>query len=209
MMVEGMTMVQKFYDIAGAEKIAGFTKAYGTWTESPTAMFPSGVEGANVNGYWGPGELAKSAHNRNFVYGWVPVPNAKKGTKLQSTGGHYAMLPKGAPNPEQGFAFAEYLNTDDAMQTIFDGTGWLGASKKYLAKADVSKYKGLDFFTKSATDASTMWSVIVDPVQAFVSDQWTKLQDSVNYHKMAPKDAAAQLQKAADTEMKSRFPNGV
>ena len=60
-MIQAMTMIQKFTDIAGAEKIAGFTKAYGTWTESPTAMLPSGVEGANINGYWGPGELAKSS----------------------------------------------------------------------------------------------------------------------------------------------------
>ncbi len=209
MMVEAFTMVQKFYDIVGAEKIAGFNKAYGTWTESPTAMFPAGVEGSNINGYWAPGELDKSAPGKSYVYGWVPVPNSKKGAKLQSTGGHYAMLPKGGQDPEQAFAFAEYLNTEPAMQTIFDNTGWLGSSKKFLAKVDVKKYPGLDFYVKSAQSASPMWSVIVDPVQAFVSDQWSKIQESVNYHKVSPKDAAAQLQKAADTEMKSRFPNGV
>ena len=54
-----------------------------------------------------------------------------------------------------------------------------------------------------------MWQVLVDPVQAFVSDQWTKLQESVNYHKLTPKDAAQQLQQAADTEIKNQFPNGV
>jgi hypothetical protein len=54
-----------------------------------------------------------------------------------------------------------------------------------------------------------MKGVIVDPVQAFVSDQWSKLQDSVNFHKMTPKDAAAELQKQADTEMQNQFPNGV
>ena len=209
MMIESFTWIQKFYDITGADKIAGFTKAYGTWTESPTAMFPSGVEGANINGYWAPGELAKSSPNNEFVYGWVPTPSSNKGVKLQSTGGHYGMLPKGSTNNDQGFALIEWLNTDEAMQIIFDGTGWLGASKKFLAKVDVSKYKGLDFFIKSATEANPMWSVLVDPVQAYVSDQWSKLQDQVNYHKMEPKNAAAQLQDAATQELKNRFPNGV
>jgi len=209
MMIDAMTWVQKFYDIVGADKIAGFTKAYGTWTESPTAMFPAGVEGANINGYWAPGELAKSSPNNEFVYGWVPLPSMNKGKKLQSSGGHYGMLPKGSTNNDQGFAFIEWLNTDEAMQIIFDGTGWLGASKKFLAKVDVSKYKGLDFFVNSAAQADPMWQVLVDPVQAYVTDQWSKLQDQVNFHKMTPKDAAAQLQQAATQEMKNQFPNGV
>ena len=206
-MIQAMTMIQKFYDIAGADKIAGFHKSYGSWTESPTAMFPSGVEGANINGYWAPGELAKSSPNSKFVYGWAP--SATKGQKLQSTGGHFGMLPKGGPNPELGFKLIEYLNTDDADNIIFNGTGWMGGRKSYLAKLDVSKYSGLDFYVKSADEANPMWSVIVDPVQAFVSDQWTKIQESVNYHKMTPQEGAAELQKAADTELKNQFPNGV
>jgi len=206
-MVEAMTMIQKFYDIVGAEKIAGFNKSYGTWTESPTAMFPSGVEAANINGYWAPGELSKSAPGKKFVYGWVPTNTS--GQKLQSTGGHYGMLPKGGPDPDLGFQVIEYLNTPDAMNIIFNGTGWIGAHSSYLKTLDVSKYAGLDYFVQSADSASPMWSVIVDPVQAFVSDQWSKIQDSVNYHKVTPKDGAAQLQKAAETEMQNQFPNGV
>lgn len=205
-MVAAMTQIQKFYDIAGAEKIAGFYKSYGTWTESPTAALPSGVEGANINGYWAPGELAKSAPDKKFVYTWVP--SAQKGQKLQSTGGHYGMLPKGGPDPDLGFKFIEYLTTPPALDAIFNGTGWLGARKSYLSKVDTSKYAGLDFYVKSADQASPMWQVLVDPVQAFVSDQWSKLQESVNYHKTTPKDAAQQLQQAADTEVKNQFPNG-
>ncbi len=206
-MADAFAMIQKFYDIAGADKIQGFTKSYGTWTESPTAMFPTGVEAANINGYWAPGELAKSAPDKHFVYTWVPT--AQKGTKLQSTGGHYGMLPKGSPDPDLGWQFIEYLNTDKAMQIIFDGTGWIGAHKAFADKLDVKKYEGLDFFVKSATEATVMWRVYVDPVQAFVSDQWSKIQDSVNFHKVEPKEAAAQLQKAADTELKNQFPNGI
>jgi multiple sugar transport system substrate-binding protein len=206
-MIASFEMIQKFYDITGADKIAGFTKSYGTWTESPTAMLPSGVEAANINGYWAPGELAKSAPNRHFVYTYVPT--ATKGQKLQSTGGHYGMLPKGGKDPDQGFQLIEYLNTDKAMQIIFDGTGWIGAHKSFADKIDVKKYEGLEFFVKSASEANPMWQVYVDPIQAFLSNQWTTIQEQVNYHKVAPKDAAAQLQQAADTEMKQQFPQGI
>lgn len=206
-MVEAFAMIQKFYDITGADKIAGFTKSYGTWTESPTAMFPSGVEAANINGYWAPGELAKSAPDKKFVYTWVPT--IQKGQKLQSTGGHYGMLPKGGPDPDLGFKVIEYLNSVDAMKIIFDGTGWIGAHKSFLKDLNVDQYAGLDFFVKSADTASPMWQVFVDPVQAFVSDQWSKIQESVNFHKTTPKEAAEQLQKAAETEIKNQFPNGV
>ncbi len=207
--IDATTWIQKFYAITGADKIAGFTKAYGTWTESPTAMFPSGVEGANINGYWAPGELAKSAPTLDFVYGWAPGPSSKKGQKLQSTGGHYGMLPKGSQDNDLGFKFIEWLNTDTAYQIIFDGTGWLGASKKFLAKVNVNQYKGLDFYINTANTADPMWGVIVDPVQAYVSDQWSKIQDQVNFNKLSPADAAAQLEKAANTELKNQFPNGV
>jgi len=47
----------------GVQKIGGFHNSYGTWTESPTAAMPSGVEDMNINGYWAPGELAHSAAN--------------------------------------------------------------------------------------------------------------------------------------------------
>jgi hypothetical protein len=201
-------MIQKFYDIAGADKIAGFYKSYGTWTESPTAMFPSGVEAANINGYWAPGELAKSAPNSSFLYTYVPT--STPGQKLQSTGGHYGMLPKGGPDPDSGFKLIEYLNTNNAMDIIFNGTGWMGPHLSWASKADVSKYPGLDFFVKSGTDANPMWKVYIDPIQSYLSDQWfNTIQPAVNFHKMTPKDAAAQLQQAADTEFKNQFPNGL
>src|SRR5262249_46103978 len=143
-MIQILTTIQKFTDIVGAEKLNGLTKAYGTWTESPTAMFPSGVEGMNVNGYWAPGELVKSAPGTKVADGWLPVPASRKGTKIVTNGGHNSILPKGSPDPERGFQVIEYLNTPKGMDIIFNTTGWVGASKSYLEKVDASKYPGLD-----------------------------------------------------------------
>jgi ABC-type glycerol-3-phosphate transport system substrate-binding protein len=97
-MVQILTTIQKFVDIVGAEKLNGLTKATGTWTESPTAMMPTGIEASNVNGYWAPGELSKSAVGRKFAYGWLPMPTDKKSTKIATTGGHMSILPKYCPD---------------------------------------------------------------------------------------------------------------
>jgi ABC-type glycerol-3-phosphate transport system substrate-binding protein len=209
-MIQILTTIQKFVDIVGAEKLDGLTKATGTWTESPTAMFPSGLEGANVNGYWAPGELTKSAPGRKFAYGWLPVPASSKGKKIATTGGHNSILPKGSPSPEEGFQIIEYLNQPHAMDIIFNSTGWLGASKAYLAKVDTAKYPGLDFFIQAISKADVVWGQgFFEPVGNFAGDQYNKAVDAVNFHKMTPQEAAKQMQAAVTTEVKNRFPKGV
>ncbi len=207
--IQSMELITKYVDIVGAEKLGGFAKAYGTWTESPTAMFPTGVEGININGYWAPGELVKSAPGKKFTYGWVPVPASRKGTKLACAGGHYSILPKGSPDPDAGFQIIEYLNTPKAYDIIYETTGWFGPSKSYLDKYDISKYPGLDFFVRAAKEATVMWGPFFEPLPSFASDQFYKLLDEVTYHKTTAKEAAAKLQAAVDAEMKNRFPNGV
>ncbi len=208
-MVQILTTIQKFTDIVGADKLSGLVKAYGTWTESPTAMFPTGVEAMNVNGYWAPGELSKSSEGKTFAYGWLPVPASRKGTKIATTGGHMSILPKGSPSPDEGFQVIEYLNTTKGMDIIFNTTGWVGASKSYLDKVDASKYPGLDFFIKAIGNATVVWEQgFFEPVGNFAGDQFNKAVDNVNYHKQSPADAAKQMQAAVEAEVKNRFPNG-
>ena len=88
------------------------------WTSDPTASFPAGLQGMIVNGYWTPGELAKTAPDKNFAYGWVPVPADRKGKKVQATGGHNSGIPKGATKADKAWQFIEYLTTDKAIDII-------------------------------------------------------------------------------------------
>ena len=53
-----------------------------------------------------------------------------------------------------------------------------------------------------------MWQVFIDPVQAFLSAQWTQIQEQVNYHQTTPQEAAKALQLAAETQVKQQYPNG-
>jgi ABC-type glycerol-3-phosphate transport system substrate-binding protein len=189
----------------GAEKIDGYRNSYGTWTESPTASFPAGVQAMIINGYWQPGELARAAPDRKFSYGWMPVPNSRKGKKVQSTGGHNSQIPKGAAHPDQAFQFIEFLLTDKAMDIIYAGTGWIGARKSYLGKVDTSKYSGLDFYVKSATEAEEMHGMPVDPIEGFTSNQWTDTYNAVNHGTKTPQQAAADMQEALTKEYDKRF----
>jgi len=208
-LADGLTVLKKVYDIAGgAAKVAGFHNSYGTWTESPTAAMPSGVEDMNINGYWAPGELAHTAPDREFAYTWAPVPSAKKGYKFQTLVGHNAFLPKGAKNTAESFQLIEFLASDVAEQTIFDGTGWLGPRQSFLKKVDFSKYKGLDFFVNSLTTADKLYGMPPNPIESFCGTQWGKVQQDVIYNKVQPADGLKQIQQIVTNELKQRFPNG-
>ncbi|MGI8913424.1 MAG: hypothetical protein ACR2JY_06505 [Chloroflexota bacterium] len=208
-LTEGLTILKKVYDIAGgAQAVAGFHNSYGTWTESPTAAFPSGVEDININGYWAPGELAHSSPSREFAYTWAPVPASKKGYKFQTLVGHNAFIPKGAKNTDNAFQLIEFLASNTAEQTIFDGTGWLGARQSFLKKVDFSKYKGLDFFVNSIQTADKLYGMPSNPIENYCGQQWGKVQQDVIYGKAQPKDALAQLQQIVTNQLQQQFPNG-
>ena len=202
--VEILTVIKKFYDFVGAEKVDGFRKSYGTWTQSPTASFPSGVEALIINGYWQPGELVKSAPGKKFGYSWVPVPAKRKGVKLQAASGHFAYLPKGSKNQDEGFQFIEYLTTDQSQDIIFAQTGWLGARKAYLAKIDPKTYPGLEFYIKSAQEATERVGATVDPMQGFTYNQWNQTVDKVKFGERTPEQAAKEMNKTLNDEIKKR-----
>ena len=135
-MIQILTLIQKFVDIVGAEKLDGLTKAYGTWTESPTAMMPSGLEGINVNGYWGPGELVQIGRGTKFAYGWVPVPSSNKGKKIATAGGHDSCVPKGTQDADEGFQIIEYLNQPRATSSSTPPAGSARASRICKGRCD-------------------------------------------------------------------------
>ncbi|NOZ28183.1 MAG: extracellular solute-binding protein [Chloroflexi bacterium] len=203
--IEVLATIQKFYDLVGAEKIDGYRNSYGTWTESPTSSFPAGVEAMIINGYWQPGELAHAAPDKTFGYAWMLVPADRKGKKVQSTGGHNSQIPKGAKHPDEAFKFIEFLLTDKAMDIIYDGTGWIGARKSYLARVDTSRYPGLDFYIRSATEADEMHGMPVDPIEGFTGNQWWDAVSAVTHHSKTPQEAAADMQEALTKEYAKRF----
>lgn len=199
-MVEALGIIKSFYDHVGAEKMQAFRQSYGTWT-GPGASFTSGVQAMQINGYWTPGSMTIDAPDLTFAYSWIPVPGDRKGTRVQSMGGHYIFVPVGSPHPEQAFRFGEFVTGKTACDIIYDGLGWLPASRSYLEQVDTSKYPGLDWFVASATEATELSEVEMDPVTGITYNEFIKATDGVIYGTMTPEQAAAKMQTTLTDEL--------
>ena len=206
-MVESYETIKRFYDLVGAEKMSAFRQSYGTWT-GPSASFCVATQAVQNNGYWTPGEMKTISPDLNIAYSWVPVPAARKGTKVQSMGGHYIFLPVGSPNPEAAFKFGEYMMTDAGCDIIYNGLGWLPSRKSYLEKADLSKFPGLEWFVNSTKEATELTEVIMDPITQITYNTFTKNSDAVIYGDKTPQQAAADLQTTLSTELKAMLEQG-
>jgi multiple sugar transport system substrate-binding protein len=202
--IEALETIKKFYDHVGAEKMTAFRKTSGTWTSDPTASFPAGLQGLIINGYWTPGELAKTAPDKNFVYGWLPVPASRRGQKVQATGGHNSGIPKGAAKADKAWQFIEYLTTDKAIDIIFKGVGWMGASKSYIEKADTSAYQGLDYYFNSIKEMTDPRGMDVDPIEGFTGTRWNEVVQQVTFGQLGAPEAAKTLQEALTKELQER-----
>ena len=205
-MVEAFATVKQFYDYVGVEKMEGYRTSYGTWTESPTASLPAGVQAMNINGFWAPGELAKSSPDNTFRYTWTPMPESRRGIKIQNLSDHSAGLPKGSPNPEAGFKMVEFLTTGEANDIVFEATGWFGARISWLETMDKFKYEGLDFYIDSINLADEFHPNPGMPIASFGLQIFNDLITKVNYGDITPAEAATELQETLTSELQSQFP---
>ena len=202
-----LATIKKFYDRVSVEKMAGYRSSYGTWTQSPTASFPAGVQAMIINGAWQPGELAHSAPDKRFAYSWPPVPEERRGVKWQSSGGHWGNIPKGAKHADEAFKFLEYLTTLEAADIIFEHTGWLAPRISWNENLDVSTYPGLEFYTNSVKLADEIWPMAVCPITGFVGQNWYNVVDAVTYGKKTPEEAARDYHVLCNEELKKQFPD--
>lgn len=202
-MAEAFDTYGEFYKAVGADKMSGMRQvaANETWGGS----FNAEVQAMIIEGYWHPGETtAQKPDVAKFNRAtWAPVPDSRKGEKIQGTGGHYVVFFKGAKQAEAGFKFSEFLTTDEVCDKIFKELGWLPAYQPYLDKADPSAFPGLDFYFQSVKEATDMQPAIACPITSFVQTQYEQLSDDVNRGKLAGADAAAEFQSRCQKEYKN------
>jgi N,N'-diacetylchitobiose transport system substrate-binding protein len=201
-------MIKKFYDHVGVEKMAAFRDAFGGWTQSPSSSFPSGVQGSLVTGYYAPGELAHSAPDKQFAVSWAPVPEERRGVKVQNVGGHPMYIPTGAKHPNEAFKFIEYMTTEGVAKIMFETTGWF-PGRKSLYASDViraDKYENLQWFVDSVLEADELWAGPVIPIQGFVNQQRSQMYDAVIYGDKTSEQAAADMQQICTEELAKQFP---
>lgn len=199
-MIQAFEIMGEFYKIAGPDNMAGMrqVEGQGGWGGS----FNAGVQAMIIEGYWHPGETQiqqpeVAEHNRAT---WAPVPASRAGTKVQGTGGHYVVFFREAPNTDVMFSVAEYLNTDVAMNIIFENTGWLPGRSTFIDTIDPSVFPGLEFYFRSV-DETTEWSSPSRcPITAFVSTQYLQLREAQYRGEVTAAEAAAEFQSRCEAE---------
>jgi ABC-type glycerol-3-phosphate transport system substrate-binding protein len=200
LMAEGLETMGEFIRHIGPDNLVGMrgVEGQGTWGGAYNAE----VQAMIIEGYWHAGE---TMHEKPEVGAlnrctWVPVPEARRGTKLQGTGGHMVLLFKGAKNTAEAWPIAEFLQTRAACDIIFKTIGWLPAYLPYFDHVDPKVFPGLEFYFNSLTEANEWWEPARCEIQTFVSTTYNQLREAVYRNDMTGREAASRLQKACEDE---------
>jgi len=195
----------EFIKLIGPDQLAGVrsVEGQGTWGGS----FDAQVQAMIIEGYWHPGETfnEKPEVSKLNKATWVPVPDKRKGAKIQVGTGHMVFIYKGGKAPaDQTFKVAEFLQTKDHCEPVFKMIGWLPAYKPYLNGIDPSIYPGLDFYVNSTKDPQTEWHGWARcEIEPFLESKLAEVREKhFRGEYKTGKEAAAAFQKAAEDEYK-------
>jgi multiple sugar transport system substrate-binding protein len=202
-LIEYLYIVTKFYDHMGPDNVSSYRQSFGRWGGSVNAE----VQALQIEGYWMCGETAHEAPQVSEVLhtSWLPVPESRRGTKAQCYGGHLVCIPRESKNPEGGFRWAEFLNTDFARDWVYERLGWLNPSISWNKSVDSSVYTGLPFYVNSTFEADQLTEVEKDPLCEFGREKYHKLAEEVYRHVKTPEEATAELQQLVQNEYDRTF----
>ena len=203
-LVEAFKTFRDFVKEIGVDQVGAFYGVSGR--DDWEGAYLAGVESAQFQGYWAPGEFASSNPDISKLTkgSWLPVPASRKGKKVQLSGGHTWTIFKDSQSPEAAFKIGEYMNTNEPCQVMWDTQGWLPAIKTFLDQADPTKYPGLDFYFTSYKDANEWHTPPRCEITSFVSNEYMSLKEKVNRDEMTAEEAAAELQTRATEEYKNQ-----
>ncbi|RIK37514.1 MAG: hypothetical protein DCC55_24000 [Chloroflexi bacterium] len=200
LMAEGLEVMGEFIKVIGADNLAGLraVEGQGTWGQA----FNAEVQAMIIEGYWHPGETVNekpevAPYNRAT---WVPVPESRRGTKIQFGGGHMAQIFRDGQYKDEAWPIAEWIQSDYVCDLIFNNIGWLPAYLPYFENADQEKYPGLKFYFDSVQEANYWGPFIRNEIQSFIATQFVQVREAVFRGEMTGAQAAAQLQQLAETE---------
>ncbi len=200
LMAEGLETMGEFIKHIGPDNLVGMraVEGQGTWG----GAYNAGVQAMLIEGYWHPGETFNekpeiAEHNRAT---WCPVPESRRGTKIQYGGGHMVQIFKDAQYKDEAWPVAEWLQTDGWCNLIFENIGWLPAYKPYFDGADTDKFPGLQFYFDSVQEANYWGPHIICEIEQFVGEKYREHRERVFRGEMTGAEAATALQDAAVAE---------
>ena len=200
--VEFLNVIKQFSDSVGVEKIESLSSAlqgiargaFGVGRVAMRITYPSG-----------PKSVWQTNPTQKYTFTYVPVPASRKGKKIQTAGGHAALLMKDAKHHEQSFRLSAFLAGKEACDILFDEIGWLGPRKSWQQALDMSRYpedvqKSMKFFTDSLESADEVWWN-TDPIEGITGNEWLKQYQAVMYGQTTPDEAAKAMQDTLTAEL--------
>lgn len=202
--VEYFDITRKFYDVMGPDQIAGLRQAEGMggWGGAYNAEAQAMI----IEGYWHPGETTVQApevakKNRSS---WTLVLDGLRGRKIQVAGGHTFAIFKNSKHPQEAFKLAEFFLTDAALEVLFKEVGWIVGKKSWVEKIDPNAYPGLEFYFRSANEATDWYQLRRCPLHGFLWGQLGEVREMIYRGKISPREGAEEMQKRALTEWKNQ-----
>ncbi len=197
--VEGLQTCADFIKVIGVDNLQGIrtVEGQGTWGGSYNAE----VQAMIIEGYWHPGETAKEKPEVSKVNraSWVPVPAWRAGDKVQCYTSHATSLYRDGEHAKEAFPVMEFQQCKAHLDILFNEIGWLPALKDYIAQVKPI-FPGLDFYLKSASEATSRYTDPRMPISTFVGDQFANYREKVNREEMTAQEAADAIQKAVEQE---------
>ena len=203
--VEYITATKPFYDLVGADQIAGLRQAEGMGGWGPS--YNAEAQAMITEGYWHAGETMVQAPDvaKFNKSSWALVIDANKGKKVQEAGGHTLGIFKDSKYPKEAFKLGEFFNQDTPLTTIFKEVGWILGKKPWMAKSvKADAYPGLDFIINNVDNTTDWFELRRCPLHGYLWNQWSEVREMVYRGKLTPAQGAAEMQKRAETEWKNQ-----
>ncbi len=197
--VEALETYAEFIRYIKPDNLQGMrtVEGQGTWGGSYNAE----VQAMIIEGYWHPGETAKEKPEVSKLNraSWVPVPASRKGAKVQLYTSHATALYRDGKHAKEAFPIIEFQQCKAHCDILFDAIGWLPAVKDYITTVQ-PKYPGLDFYLKSAGEATSRYTDPRMPISTFVGDKVIKYREQVYRDTMTAQQAADAVQRDVEQE---------
>ncbi len=197
-----LDVIKMFYDNVGVEKMEGLSAAMEGISKG---AFGAGKQAMQITYPSGPAAVNRVNPDHKYKFMWVPVPESRKGTKLQTLSGHASLIMNGSQHPDTAFDLAVFLTEKEACDILFAEVGWMGPRKSWQQSVDLSKYpddvqQNILFFTASLDDGDELW-IEKDPIEGITNTEWENMRNDVIFGRSTPAEAAAKLQEKLTTEL--------
>lgn len=190
----------EFIRYVGPDNLTGLrgVEGQGTWG----GAFNAEVQAMIIEGYWHSGETAneKPEVAQHLRATWVPVPESRRGTKIQTGGGHMVQMFKDGKLKDEAWPVAEWLQTDGFINLIFENIGWLPSYKPYYDRVDPNYFPALEFTINSVNEATYWGEENRNEIMPFIREKHGDFREAVYRDEMTGAEAAAKLQEDAEKE---------